>query len=157
MVPVLGRHSRQPLARLSQVWDDNVSKVTLPAWPRQGYGRYWLSSGLLIQFVSCPYSDLFDLLYDLDLCIVYLYSWLIGVVVVIYVSCGLYCNPVVMLPLVLILWHHVCDSSRTSCRRASQNRYVRISAESLESSWYRFQGITGDVCIRWSSMVLVIG
>ena len=29
-------------------------------------------------------------------------SWLVGVVVVIYVSCGLYCNPVVMLPLVLI-------------------------------------------------------
>ena len=33
----------------------------------------WLSSGLLVQFVSCLYSDVFDLLYDLDLCIVYLY------------------------------------------------------------------------------------
>ena len=64
---------RQPVARLSQVWDDNVSKVTLPAWPGQGYGRYRLSSGLLVQFVSCPYSDVFDLLYDLDLCIVSLY------------------------------------------------------------------------------------
>nr|XP_051218594.1 uncharacterized protein LOC127335900 [Lolium perenne] len=58
---------------LSQVQDDDVSKVTLPAWPGQGYGRHWLSSGLLVQFVSCPYSDAFDLLYDLDLCIVYLY------------------------------------------------------------------------------------
>ena len=29
-------------------------------------------------------------------------SWLVGVIVVIYVSCGLYCNPAVMLPLVLI-------------------------------------------------------
>nr|XP_051211358.1 uncharacterized protein LOC127328825 [Lolium perenne] len=57
----------------SQVRDDDVSKVTLPAWPGQGYGRRWLSSGLLVQFVSCPYSDVFDLLYDLDLCIVYLY------------------------------------------------------------------------------------
>nr|XP_051192268.1 uncharacterized protein LOC127305780 isoform X1 [Lolium perenne]XP_051192269.1 uncharacterized protein LOC127305780 isoform X2 [Lolium perenne] len=53
--------------------EDDVSKVTLPAWPGQGYGRHWLSSGLLVQFVSCPYSDVFDLLYDLDLCIVYLY------------------------------------------------------------------------------------
>nr|XP_051219293.1 uncharacterized protein LOC127336518 [Lolium perenne] len=53
----------------SQVRDDDVSKVTLPAWPGQGYGRHWLSSGLLVQFVSCPYSDVFDLLYDLDLCI----------------------------------------------------------------------------------------
>nr|XP_051178713.1 uncharacterized protein LOC127293181 isoform X1 [Lolium perenne] len=51
-----------------QVRDDDVSKVTLPAWPGQGYGRHWLSSGLLVQFVSCPYSDAFDLLYDLDLC-----------------------------------------------------------------------------------------
>ena len=33
----------------------------------------WLSSGLLVQFGSCPYSDVFDLLYDLDLCIVFLY------------------------------------------------------------------------------------
>nr|XP_051201174.1 uncharacterized protein LOC127314696 isoform X1 [Lolium perenne] len=57
----------------SQVRDDDVSKVTLPAWPGQGYGCHWLSSGLLVQFVSCPYSDVFDLLYDLDLCIVYLY------------------------------------------------------------------------------------
>nr|XP_051226296.1 uncharacterized protein LOC127344118 [Lolium perenne] len=57
----------------SQVQDDDVSKVTLPAWPGQGYGRQWLSSGLLVQFVSCPYSDVFDLLYDLDLCIIYLY------------------------------------------------------------------------------------
>ena len=53
--------------------EDDVSKVTLPAWPGQGYGRHWLSSGLLVQFVSCPYSDVFALLYDLDLCIVYLY------------------------------------------------------------------------------------
>ena len=52
---------------------DDVSKVTLPAWPGQGYGRHWLPSGLLVQFVSCPYSDAFDLLYDSDLCIVYLY------------------------------------------------------------------------------------
>ena len=52
---------------------DDVSKVTLPAWLGQGYGRHWLSSGLLVQFVSCPYSDVFDLLNDLDLCIVYLY------------------------------------------------------------------------------------
>ncbi|XP_071679314.1 uncharacterized protein [Lolium perenne] len=52
----------------SQVRDDDVSKVTLPAWPGQGYGRYWLSSGLLVQFVSCPYSDVFGLLYDMDLC-----------------------------------------------------------------------------------------
>nr|XP_051217155.1 uncharacterized protein LOC127334673 [Lolium perenne] len=29
--------------------EDNVSKVTLPAWPGQGYGRHWLSSGLLVQ------------------------------------------------------------------------------------------------------------
>nr|XP_051200498.1 uncharacterized protein LOC127314063 [Lolium perenne] len=26
--------------------EDDASKVTLPAWPRQGYGRHWLSSGL---------------------------------------------------------------------------------------------------------------
>ena len=64
---------RQPMARLWQVQDDDVSKVTLPAWPGQGYGRHWLSSGLLVQFVSCPYSDVFDLLYDLELCLVYLY------------------------------------------------------------------------------------
>nr|XP_051190152.1 uncharacterized protein LOC127303463 [Lolium perenne] len=32
----------------SQVRDDDVSKVTLPAWPGQGYGRHWLSSGLLV-------------------------------------------------------------------------------------------------------------
>ena len=49
---------------------NDASKVTLPAWPGQGYGRHWLSSGLLVQFVSCLYSDVFDLLYDLDLCIV---------------------------------------------------------------------------------------
>ena len=48
--------------------EDDVSKVTLPAWPGQGYGRHRLSSGLLVQLVSCPYSDVFDLLYDLDLC-----------------------------------------------------------------------------------------
>ena len=53
--------------------EDDVSKVTLPAWPGQGYGRHWLSSRLLVQFVSCPYSDVFDFLYDSDLCIVYLY------------------------------------------------------------------------------------
>ena len=53
--------------------EDDVSKVTLPAWPGQGYGRHWLSSGLLVQFVSCPYSDVFDLLYDSDLRVVYLY------------------------------------------------------------------------------------
>ena len=47
--------------------EDDVSKVTLPAWPGQGYGRHRLSSGLLVQFVSCPYSDVFALLYDLDL------------------------------------------------------------------------------------------
>ena len=28
---------------------NDASKVTLPAWPGQGYGRYWLSSGLLVQ------------------------------------------------------------------------------------------------------------
>ena len=53
---------------------DDVSKVTLSAWPGQGYGRHWLSSGLLVQFVSFPYSDVFDLLYDSDLRVVYLYS-----------------------------------------------------------------------------------
>ena len=52
---------------------NDVSKVTLPAWPGQGYGRHRLSSGLLVPFVSCPYSDVFDFLYDLDLCIVYSY------------------------------------------------------------------------------------
>ena len=46
---------------------NDASEVTLPVWPGQGYGRHWLSSGLLVQFVSCPYSDVFDLLYDLDL------------------------------------------------------------------------------------------
>ena len=30
---------------------DDVSKVTLPAWPGQGYDTIWLSSGLLVQFV----------------------------------------------------------------------------------------------------------
>jgi len=49
---------------------NDTSKVTLPAWPGQGYERHWLSSGLLVQFVSYPYSDIFDLLYDLDVCIV---------------------------------------------------------------------------------------
>ena len=35
-----------------QVCDrDDVSKVTLPAWPGQGYDAIWLSSGLLVQFV----------------------------------------------------------------------------------------------------------
>ena len=53
--------------------EDDVSKVTLPAWPGQGYGRHWLSSGLLVQFVSCPYSDVFDLLYDSDHYDVYLF------------------------------------------------------------------------------------
>ena len=52
---------------------NDVSKVTLPAWPGQGYGRHRLSSGLLVQFVSCPYSDVFDFLYDSDLCILHLY------------------------------------------------------------------------------------
>ena len=52
---------------------NDVSKVTLPAWPRQGYGRHRLSSGLLVQFVSCPYSDVFDFLYDSDLCIVFVF------------------------------------------------------------------------------------
>nr|XP_051214472.1 uncharacterized protein LOC127332235 [Lolium perenne] len=28
--------------------EGDVSKVTLPAWPGQGYGRHWLSSGLLV-------------------------------------------------------------------------------------------------------------
>nr|XP_051223912.1 verprolin-like [Lolium perenne] len=68
-----GEFSDKFFCSFSQVRDDDVSKVTLPAWPGQGYGRHWLSSGLLVQFVSCPYSDVFDLLYDLDLCIVYLY------------------------------------------------------------------------------------
>ena len=59
----------------------DVSKVTLPAWPGQGYGRHRLSSGLLVPFVSCPYSDVFDFLYDSDLCIVFVFLTL-GVVVV---------------------------------------------------------------------------
>ena len=54
--------------------EGDASEVTLPAWPGQDYGRHWLSLGLLVQFVSCPYSDVFDLLYDLDLGVVYLYS-----------------------------------------------------------------------------------
>ena len=53
--------------------EDDVSKVTLPAWPGQGYGRRWLSSGLLVQFISCPYSDVFDLWYDFDLHVVFWY------------------------------------------------------------------------------------
>ena len=54
--------------------ENDVSKVTLPAWPGQGYGCHRLSSGLLVPFVYCPYSDVFDFLYDSDLCIMYLYS-----------------------------------------------------------------------------------
>ena len=50
--------------------EDDVSKVTLPAWPGQGYGHHRLSSGLLVQFVSCPYSDVFGFIYELDLCTV---------------------------------------------------------------------------------------
>ena len=46
---------------------NDVSKFTLPAWPGQGYGRHRLSSGLLVQFVSCPYSDVFAFVYDSDL------------------------------------------------------------------------------------------
>ena len=55
------------------VLKNDVSKVTLPAWPGQGYGRHRLSSGLLVPFVSCPYSDVFDFLYDLDLCILFVF------------------------------------------------------------------------------------
>ena len=52
---------------------NDVSKVTLPAWPGQGNGRHRLSSGLLVSFVSCPYSDVFDFMYDSDLCIVFVF------------------------------------------------------------------------------------
>jgi hypothetical protein len=45
----------------------------------------------------------------------------------------------------------VRNSSRTSCWRASQNRYVWISAEPLESSWYRF-GRHGTMSRNMSSM-----
>ena len=55
------------MARFVQVRDDDVSKVTLLAWPRQGNGRHRLSSGLLVPFVSCLYSGVFDFLYDSDL------------------------------------------------------------------------------------------
>lgn len=134
---------RQPLDRLSQVWDDDVSKVTLPTWPGQGYGRHWLSLGLLVPFVSCLYSDVFDLLYDSDLCVVYLYSWLIGVVVVISVSCGLYCKPVVMLLLVVIPpASRACFDVYELLVGVSKIDIVRILAGSLESSWYWFWGVT---------------
>jgi hypothetical protein len=82
--------------------EGDARKVTLPAWLGQGYGRHRLSAGLLVQFVSCPYSNIFDLLYDLDLMLYIriLTRW--SRCCNISVSCGLYSNPVVMLPLVLI-------------------------------------------------------
>jgi hypothetical protein len=36
---------------LHRYGSDDVSKVTLPAWPGQGYGRHRLSSGLLGPFI----------------------------------------------------------------------------------------------------------
>ena len=75
---------------------NDVSKVTLPAWPGQGYGRHRLSSGLLVPFVSCPYSDVFDFLYDSDLCIVYLY--LDSSESLLYMFfCGFHCGLVIMI------------------------------------------------------------
>ena len=40
---------------------DDVSKVPLPAWPRQGMDATWLSSGLLVHLYSCPYWDAISL------------------------------------------------------------------------------------------------
>ena len=76
--------------QMLQVCDrDDVSKVTLLAWPGQGYDAIWLSSGLLVQFVFVSVlgyyfaSAMFGSLY----CI-YLHSWLVGVVVVYIFFCG---------------------------------------------------------------------
>jgi hypothetical protein len=48
----------------------NVSKVTLPVWPGQGYGLPRLSSGLLGPFVFLSILRCyFCFMYDLDICI----------------------------------------------------------------------------------------
>ena len=56
------------------------------------------SSGLFSPFVSYPYSDMYRFQGDLDLCIVYLYSWLIESLLYIYLLCGshrgLLCNDI---------------------------------------------------------------
>ena len=74
-----------PLLPLLQVWFDDVSKVTLPAWPGQGMDAIVIFR-TLSPFDSCLYSD--TILLSAVICIFVSYpfvSWLVGVVVVIYV------------------------------------------------------------------------
>ena len=62
---------------------DDVSKVTLPAWPGQGMDATWLSSGLLVHLYSCPYSDAISISVVIWIFVLYPFvSWLAGVVVV---------------------------------------------------------------------------
>ena len=69
--------------------EDDVSKVTLLAWPGQGYGRHRLSSGLLVPFVSFVRTQTYLTFCKIWIFVLYLYSWLVGVVVVIYMFfCG---------------------------------------------------------------------
>jgi hypothetical protein len=65
-----------------QVWrkvhgSNDVSKVTLPAWPGQGYGRHRLSSGLLGPFVFLSVLG-----YYFAICMIWIFvcifgSWLV--------------------------------------------------------------------------------
>ena len=71
--------------------------TTLARLPfRLGLGREWtpwLSSGLLVHLFSCPYSDTNSLSAVIWIFVLYLFvSWLVGVVVVIYMFFGIYCN-----------------------------------------------------------------
>ena len=61
---------------------DDVSKVTLPAWPGQGMDAI-VTFRTLSPFGSCPYSDTISLSAVICIFVLYLFgSWLVGVVVV---------------------------------------------------------------------------
>jgi hypothetical protein len=53
---------------LHRYGSDDVSKVTLPAWPGQGYGRHRLSSDFLVPFVFLSILG-----YYFALCMIWIY------------------------------------------------------------------------------------
>ena len=68
---------------------DDVSKVTLPAWPGQGMDAIVNLQGS-VHLYSCPYSDTISLSVVIWIFVLYLFvSWLVGVVAV-YI-CSLDC------------------------------------------------------------------
>ena len=83
---------RQPVARCYRYVMDDVSKVTLPAWPGQGMDAIVIFR-TLSPFVLLSVPGYYLLSAVIWIFLLYLFvAWLIGVVVVNICSFGLYCG-----------------------------------------------------------------